>query len=117
MSFFPIFLSFLIDHSCFKVNQFIRVDNIFPCSLINRLIKLMFLIQQIASSNNDIFVVIMMYVHRFLSVINFRDSDISAEWMHSIKLVLFFLINNIFHSNNFSCSLKNDMVFLPVSKI
>jgi hypothetical protein len=44
--FFPIFLSFLIDRCCFKVNLFIRLDNIFPCSLINQLIKLMFLIQQ-----------------------------------------------------------------------
>jgi hypothetical protein len=32
-------------------------------------------------------------------------------------LVVLFLINNIFNSNNFSFSLKNYMVFLPISRI
>jgi hypothetical protein len=45
-AFFSIFLSFLIDHCYFKVNLFICLDNIFPCSLINLLIEHMFLIQQ-----------------------------------------------------------------------
>jgi hypothetical protein len=58
-----------------------------------------------------------MYVRRFLSVINCRDSDIFAEWRQSVKLVVLFLINNIFNSNNFSFSLKNDMVLLPASWI
>jgi hypothetical protein len=40
---FFIFLSFLINRYCFKVNLFIRLDIFFPCSLINRLIKLIFL--------------------------------------------------------------------------
>jgi hypothetical protein len=40
---FSIFLSCLINHCCFIVNLFIRLDNIFPCLLINQLIKLMFL--------------------------------------------------------------------------
>jgi hypothetical protein len=39
---FPNF-SFLINRCCFKVNLFICLDNIFSSSLINRLIKLMFL--------------------------------------------------------------------------
>jgi hypothetical protein len=32
-------------------------------------------------------------------------------------LVVLFLVNNIFNSNNFSFSLKNYMVFLPISRI
>jgi hypothetical protein len=58
-----------------------------------------------------------MYVHRFLGVINCRDSDIFTKWRQSVKLIVLFLVNNIFNSNNFSFSLKNDMVFLPVSRI
>jgi hypothetical protein len=58
-----------------------------------------------------------MYVSRFLGVINCRDSHIFAEWRQIVKLVVLFLANNIFNSNNFSFSLKNDMVFLPVSRI
>jgi hypothetical protein len=57
------------------------------------------------------------YVRRFLSVINGRDSDIFAEWRQSIELVVLFLVNNIFNVNNFSFSLKNDMVLLLVSWI
>ena len=37
------FIAIVINRCCFKVNLFTRLDNIFPCSLINRLIKLMFL--------------------------------------------------------------------------
>jgi hypothetical protein len=69
----------------------------------------------IASSNNDSFVMITTYVHRILSVINCRDTDIFAEWRKSVKLVVLFLINNTFNANNFSFSLKNDMVLLAVS--
>jgi hypothetical protein len=58
-----------------------------------------------------------MYVHRFLGVINYRDSNIFAEWRQSVKSVVLFLVNNIFNSNKFSFSLKNDMVLLPVSWI
>jgi hypothetical protein len=57
------------------------------------------------------------YVRRFLDVINCRDSDIFAKWRQSIKLVVLFLINNIFNPNNFSFSLKNDMMLLLVSWI
>jgi hypothetical protein len=35
----------------------------------------------------------------------------------SVKLVVLFLVNNIFNVNNFSFSLKNDMVLLLVSSI
>jgi hypothetical protein len=56
------------------------------------------------------------YVHRFLDVINCRDSDIFAKWRQSVKLVVLFHVN-IFKSNNFSFSLKNDMMFLPISMI
>jgi hypothetical protein len=59
----------------------------------------------------------MTYVCRFLGVVNCRDSDIFTDWRQGIKLVVLFLINNIFNSNNFSFSLKNDMVFLPISMI
>jgi hypothetical protein len=58
--------------------------------------------------------VITTYVLRLLGVINGRDSDIFAEWWQNVKLVLLFLINNIFNANNFSFSLKNDMVLLLV---
>jgi hypothetical protein len=61
--------------------------------------------------------VIMTYVRRFLGVINYRDSVIFTEWRQSVKLVVHFLVNNIFNSNNLSFSLKNDMVLLPVSWI
>lgn len=37
------FIAIVINRCCFKVNLFTYLDNIFPCSLINRLIKLMFL--------------------------------------------------------------------------
>jgi hypothetical protein len=33
MPFIPTFLSFLLNRCCFKVNLFIHLDNIFPCSL------------------------------------------------------------------------------------
>jgi hypothetical protein len=56
----------------------------------------------------------MMYVRRFLGVINGRDSDIFAKWRQSVKLVVLFLVNDIFNANNFSFSLKNDMVLLLV---
>jgi hypothetical protein len=61
--------------------------------------------------------VITTYVRRFLAIINCRDSDIFAEWRQSVKLVVVFLVNNIFNANNFSFSLKNDMVLLLVSRI
>jgi hypothetical protein len=60
---------------------------------------------------------IMTYVHRFLGVINGRDSDIFVEWRWSVKLVVLFLINNIFNANNFSFPLKNDVVLLLFSYI
>nr|YP_358601.1 hypothetical protein PhapfoPp052 [Phalaenopsis aphrodite subsp. formosana]AAW82559.1 hypothetical protein [Phalaenopsis aphrodite subsp. formosana] len=37
------FIAIVINRCCFKVNLFVRLDKIFPCSLRNRLIKLMFL--------------------------------------------------------------------------
>ena len=37
------FIEIVTNCCCFKVNLFNRLDNIFPCSLINKLIKLMFL--------------------------------------------------------------------------
>jgi hypothetical protein len=48
----------------------------------------------------------MTYVPRFLGVINGRDSDIFTEWRQSVKLVVLFLINNIFKANNFSFFLE-----------
>jgi hypothetical protein len=54
----------------------------------------------------------MTYERRFLGVTNGRDSDIFAKWRQSVKLVVLFLINNTFNANNFSVSLKNDMVLL-----
>jgi hypothetical protein len=50
-------------------------------------------------------------------VINGRDSDIFAKWRQSVKLVVLFLINNIFNANNFSFALNNDIVLLCVSWI
>jgi hypothetical protein len=60
---------------------------------------------------------ITVYVCRFLGVINYRDSDIFVEWRQSVKLIVLFLVNNIFNANIFSFSLKNDMVLLLVSRI
>lgn len=37
------FIAIVINCCSFKVNLFTHLDNIFPCSLINQLIKLMFL--------------------------------------------------------------------------
>jgi hypothetical protein len=56
-------------------------------------------------------------VCKFLGVINCWDSDIFIEWRQSIKLVVLFLVNNIFNSNNFSFLLKNNIVLLLVSWI